>query len=79
MRQDEPDQAGQRTFRIRKLKHSCHAQEFLLTGAASKLSERNGYGGELPVKYSGFGGRCPGTGGFLRLEHAFVYAKLPSA
>ena len=31
MRPDEPDKAGQRTFRVRKLKHSCHAQEFLLT------------------------------------------------
>ena len=34
---DKPDQAGQRTFRVRKLKHSCHTQEFLLTGAASYL------------------------------------------
>ena len=25
MRPDEPDQAGQRTFRVRELKHSCHA------------------------------------------------------
>ena len=33
---DKPIQAGQITFRrVRKLKHSCHAQEFLLTGAAS--------------------------------------------
>ena len=30
---DEPVQAGYVTFRgVRKLKHSCHAQEFLLTG-----------------------------------------------
>ena len=35
MRPGEPDQAGQRTSRVHKLKHSCHAQEFLLTGAAS--------------------------------------------
>ena len=33
---DEHAQAGWRTFRgVCKLKHSCHAQEFLLTGAAS--------------------------------------------
>ena len=45
----------------------------------NSFSERNGYGGELPVKYSGFGGRCSGTGGFLRLDHTFAYAKLPSS
>ena len=56
MRPDKPDQAGQRTFRVCKLKHSYHAQEFLLTGAASySFSDRNGYGGELPVKYSDLG------------------------
>ena len=33
---DEPVQAGWITFRgVRKLKHSCHAQEFLLTGTGS--------------------------------------------
>ena len=45
----------------------------------NSFSERNGYGGELPVKYSSFEGRCSGTGGFLRLDHAFAYAKLPSS
>ena len=45
----------------------------------NSFSERNGYGGELPVKYSDFGGRCLGTGGFLRLDHAFAYAKLLSS
>ena len=52
------------------------------------FSERNGYGGE-PLQSqrcrwehktdSGFGVRCSGTGGFLRLDHAFVYAKTPSS
>ena len=35
MQLDKPDQASQRTFRVSKLKHFCHAQEFLLTGAAN--------------------------------------------
>ena len=79
MRPDEPNQAGQRTFRVRKLKHSCPGIFINLELQVNSFSERNGYGGEPPIKYSGFGGRCSGTGGFLRLDHAFAYAKLPSS
>ena len=42
------------------------------------FSKKNDYGGEHRTD-SGFGVRCSGTGGFLRLDHAFAYAKPPSS
>ena len=56
MRPDEPDQAGQRNFRVRKLKHSCHAQEFLLTWSCKLTpSPREMVMGESPPEVRGIG------------------------
>ena len=52
MQPDEPDQAGQRTFRVRKLKRLSRPGIFINLELQVNASERNGYGGELPVKYS---------------------------
>ena len=68
------------------MKHSCHAQEFLLTGAASLLLLREKWlWGRAPCKVRGvgesinqtlvLGGRCSETGGFLRLDPSFAYAE----
>ena len=48
MRLDEPDQAGQRSFRVHKLKHSCHAQEFLTWSCKLTPSPREMVMGESP-------------------------------
>ena len=53
---DEPDQADQRTLSSEVETLLSRPGIFInLELQVNSFSERNGYGGELPVKYSGFG------------------------